>query len=115
MVRPSWRIFSRYGGRGRDGQGVAGLLARRGPSGYEFPASLPDCEKEKIKLRATFINGLAIGVVLVWVFTPITRAAYDPAVTGDAFFFMAASALICFALGFLLHYYAMRHLDGLNP
>lgn len=77
--------------------------------------SLSDSEKEKIKLRATFINGLAIGAVLIGVFTPITRAAYDPAMKGDAFFFMAASALVCFVLGFVLHYYATRHLDGLNP
>ncbi|MCF3642995.1 hypothetical protein LXM94_23820 [Rhizobium sp. TRM95111] len=77
--------------------------------------SLPDSAKEKIKLRANFINGLAIGAVLIGVFTPITRAAYDPAMKGDAFFFMAASALVCFVLGFVLHYYASRHLDGLDP
>lgn len=75
---------------------------------------LTDTRKEKIKLRATFINGLAIGIVLIGVFTPITRVAYDPVVTGDTFFFMVGSAAVCFALGFVLHYYAARHLDGLN-
>lgn len=77
--------------------------------------SLSDSEKEKIKLRATFVNGLAIGAMLIGVFTPITRAAYDPAMKSDAFFFMAASAFVCFGLGFILHYYATRHLDGLDP
>ena len=75
---------------------------------------LSDATKEKIKLRATFVNGLAMGSMLVGVFTPITRAAYDPVVTGDAFFFMAGSAAICFALGFILHSYATSHLDGLD-
>lgn len=73
-----------------------------------------DAEKEKIKLRATFINGLAMGVVLIGAFTPITRAAYDPSITHDAFAFMALLTLVCFALGFALHYYASRHLDGLD-
>lgn len=77
--------------------------------------NLTDAEKEKIKLRATFINGLATGAVLIGVFTPITRAAYDPAVRGDAFLLMAFSAGICFGLGFVLHLYATRHLNGLNP
>jgi len=61
-----------------------------------------DAEKEKIKLRANFINGLAVGVVLIGTFTPITRAAYDPAMKGDAFLFMAGTGLVCFALVFIL-------------
>ncbi|CAN7203204.1 hypothetical protein LJR231_000553 [Phyllobacterium sp. LjRoot231] len=71
-------------------------------------------EKEKIKLRANFINGLAIGVVLIGVFTPITRAAYDPAMKGDVFLFMALSAAVCLALGVVLHYYAIRHLSEMR-
>lgn len=75
---------------------------------------MSDSHKEKIKLRATFINGLAMGVILIGAFTPITRAAYDPAITKDAFAFMALSMIVCFGLGFALHYYATRHLDGLD-
>lgn len=75
---------------------------------------LSDADKEKIKLRATFINGLAMGAVLIGVFTPITRAAYDPMVSGDAFYLMAGSAAICFALGFILHSYATDHLNELD-
>jgi hypothetical protein len=76
--------------------------------------TLSDSEKERIKLRANFINGLAIGSMLIGVFSPITRAAYDPSVIGDAFLFMADSAAICFTLGFALHYYAARHLSELD-
>ncbi|UXN61799.1 hypothetical protein [Phyllobacterium zundukense] len=68
-------------------------------------------EIERIKLRANFINGLAIGVVLIGVFTPITRAAYDPVMKGDVFLFMALSAGVCLVLGVVLHYYATRHLS----
>ncbi|PSJ62547.1 hypothetical protein [Kumtagia ephedrae] len=75
---------------------------------------LSDATKEKIKLRASFVNGLAMGVVLIGVFTPITRAAYDPTVGVDTFVFMAISAAICFALGFVLHSHAMEHLDEMD-
>jgi len=75
---------------------------------------LSDADKEKIKLRATFVNGLAMGAVLIGVFTPITRAAYDPAVAPATFLFMAMSAAICFALGFILHSYALDQLSELD-
>jgi uncharacterized membrane protein (DUF441 family) len=75
---------------------------------------LSDANKEKIKLRATFINGLAIGVVLIGVFTPIVRATYDSSVTADTFVFMAMSAAICFTLGFVLHSYAIDQLGELD-
>lgn len=66
--------------------------------------SLTDAQKEKIKLRATFLNGLATGSVLIGVLTPVTRAAYDPSVTGSAFVLMAITAAVCFVLGFGLHF-----------
>ncbi|PYE90393.1 hypothetical protein [Phyllobacterium leguminum] len=75
---------------------------------------LSDAIKEKIKLQATFINGLAIGVLLIGTFTPITRVAYDPTVRPEAFVSMVLTAIICFMLGFVLHYYASRHLKGLD-
>lgn len=75
---------------------------------------MSDAEKEKVKLRAAFVNGLAIGVVLIGAFTPITRAAYDPTITKDALSFMVILTVVCFVLGFALHYYATRHLEGLD-
>lgn len=76
--------------------------------------SLSDAQKEKIKLRAAFLNGLAIGSVLIGVLTPVTRAAYDPSVTSSAFLFMVVTAAVCFALGFGLHSYASVHLERLD-
>ncbi|WP_162894688.1 hypothetical protein [Rhizobium terrae] len=39
-------------------------------------ATLSDAKKEQIKLRATFVNNIAIGVILIGVFTPVTRLIY---------------------------------------
>ncbi|GGA78467.1 hypothetical protein GCM10011491_02040 [Brucella endophytica] len=75
---------------------------------------LTDAAREQIKLKATFINGLAIGVFLIGTFTPITRVAYDPAIYGKAIVPVLFSAIICIAIGFALHYWALRHLEGLD-
>jgi hypothetical protein len=76
--------------------------------------SLPDSAKEKIKLRATFVNGLAIGFILIGAFTPLTRSAYDPIIKSDVLGFMAGLTVVCAVLGIVLHLYAMRELDGLD-
>ncbi|MBO6539842.1 MAG: hypothetical protein JJ969_10620 [Rhizobiaceae bacterium] len=73
-----------------------------------------NAEKEKIKLQANFINGLALGSVLIGAFTPITRAAYDLTIAAEAFVFMALLGIVCFALGIVLHSNAARHLEALN-
>ncbi|WP_420959495.1 hypothetical protein [Brucella sp. IR073] len=78
------------------------------------PVRLSDAVKEKIKLRATFVKGLAIGFLLIGVFTPITRAAYDPTIYAVAFVSMALTIIICFGLGIALHYYALRYLSRLD-
>lgn len=44
---------------------------------------LSDARKEQIKLRATFLNNVGIGVLLIGVFTPIIRAMYEPAAVSD--------------------------------
>ena len=38
---------------------------------------LSDTQKEQIKLRATFLNGIGIGIILIGVFTPVTRLVYE--------------------------------------
>lgn len=73
-----------------------------------------EIRKEKIKLQANFINGVAIGVILIGGFTPITRAAYDPTIQASTLGLMAFLAIVCFALGVTLHYYAVRHLNDLE-
>lgn len=75
---------------------------------------MTDGEKEKIKLRANFVNNFAIGVMLIGAFTPLTRAAYDPSMTRDTLGFAILLAIVCFALGLTLHYVAWKLLSGLD-
>lgn len=81
---------------------------------YPYAMATSNIRKEKIKLQANFINGLAIGVILIGVFTPITRASYDPAIQASTLGLMAFLAIVCFVLGIVLHYYAVRHLNDLE-
>lgn len=76
--------------------------------------SLAESQKEKIKLRASFLNGLAMGIMLIGAFTPITRAAYDPAIQASTLGLMAVLSVVCFVMSGVLHYYAMRVLNELE-
>ena len=57
---------------------------------------LPESGKEEIKLRATFLNSLAIGQAM-------SLAA------------MAGSVTVCFVVGYGLHLVALRSLGRLDP
>jgi hypothetical protein len=83
-----------------------GSLARQSGSG-QLGVQLMTASDRTDQTSSHFINGLAIGVVLIGVFTPITRAAYDPAMKGDVFLFMALSAGVCLCLG--LSFITMQH------
>ncbi|OJU35168.1 MAG: hypothetical protein BGN94_01260 [Rhizobiales bacterium 68-8] len=73
-----------------------------------------EIRKEKIKLQANLLNGLAIGIVLIGAFTPITHSVYDPSIAASALGLMAVLAIICVATGGALHYHALRRLDALE-
>lgn len=76
---------------------------------------LSDAMKERVKLRATFVNNLGVGVILVGVFTPVTRVLYDPLILASGFIVTGISMLVCFAAGFGLHFVATWLLKGLDP
>ena len=76
--------------------------------------ALTEAGKEKVKLRAAFVNNLAIGVFPIGFFTPITRLAYDVSISGTTVVLVAGTSLVCFPLSFVLHLYAMRHLDEID-
>jgi uncharacterized membrane protein (DUF441 family) len=65
--------------------------------------NLTDAQKEQIKLRATFLNNIGIGVMLIGVFTPIVRAMYEPAVLSGSLVSIIATMVICFSFGVALH------------
>jgi hypothetical protein len=76
--------------------------------------ALTDAKKEQIKLRATFLNNIGVGIMLIGVFTPITRVVY-----GDMSYQLSPSWLIaaptaCFVLGITLHSFATWMLKELS-
>lgn len=71
-----------------------------------------ETRREQVKLRASFVNGMAIGTYTAGVLTPIIALAIG---TNEAAITIASLiSVICFALCFLLHYFATRHLEGLD-
>lgn len=75
---------------------------------------MPEAEKEQTKLRATFLNNIGIGIILVGVFTPIMRAIYGDGATTVALIWAVGSPMGCFLLGMGLHLLATRLLGRLE-
>ena len=73
-----------------------------------------DARKEQIKLRATFLNNIGIGVILVGVFTPVTRVILELPVASLDILWISAWMMIRFAIGVSLHSLATRLLNGLD-
>lgn len=61
--------------------------------------ALSDAKKEQIKLRATFLNNIGIGIILVGVFTPVTRLIYGDINAQVSILWLVGSPLACFRLG----------------
>jgi hypothetical protein len=77
-------------------------------------AELSDAKKEQIKLRATFLNNIGIGVMLVGVFTPVIRVVYGDISLQIGTFWLAAAPTGCFLLGIALHLAGGWILRGLS-
>lgn len=75
---------------------------------------LSDAKKEQIKLRATFLNNVGIGVLLIGVFTPIIRAMYEPTAVSDNLVSIGGTMVICLFVGWALHFIAHAVLKGFN-
>ncbi len=69
---------------------------------------------ERIKLRATFLNGLAMIFFSVGVLAPVISSVYFTGITPDKAFLAAATAFICFGATIALHYVAWWHLKEMN-
>jgi hypothetical protein len=76
--------------------------------------NLTDARKEQIKRRATFLNTIGIGVMLIGVFTPIVRAMYEPAALSGRLFPIIATMVVCFSFGVALHFTGGLILSRLN-
>ncbi|MBW9090478.1 hypothetical protein JNB91_21930 [Rhizobium wenxiniae] len=75
---------------------------------------LSDAKKEQIKLRATFLNNIGIGVMLIGVFTPIIRVVYGDINPQIGTLWLAAAPTGCFLLGTALHLSGGWILRGLS-
>lgn len=74
---------------------------------------MKDSEKERIKLQANLLNGLAIATYAIGFLAPVVTAVYGTATQGDRLT-IAIGAVICFAVTFALHKVASRSLGGLD-
>lgn len=71
-----------------------------------------EARREQIKLRANFINGMAVGTYTAGVLTPIIALAIG---TNEAAITIAALiSVICFGLCFVLHLAATAHLEEMD-
>lgn len=78
------------------------------------PLQLSDAKKEQIKLRATFLNNIGIGVILIGVATPIIRAMYESAAVSGNLISVGGTMVVCFSVGWALHLLANAVLRGLT-
>lgn len=78
------------------------------------PVPLSDARKEQVKLRATFLNGIGMGVMLIGVFTPVTRMVYGDMRMDISPNVLAIGTIGCFVLGSALHPIAGWILKGLS-
>ncbi|WP_137132046.1 hypothetical protein [Rhizobium sp. FY34] len=75
---------------------------------------LSDARKEQVKLRATFLNGIGMGVMLIGVFTPVTRMIYGDMRMDINSYWLAIGTIGCFVLGLALHWTGSMILKGLS-
>jgi hypothetical protein len=75
---------------------------------------LSDARKEQIKLRATFLNNIGIGIMLIGVFTPIIRAVYGDMNPQISALWLTVAPVGCFSLGTALHLAGGWILRGLS-
>jgi hypothetical protein len=84
------------------------------PESLEEEKNLSEAKREQIKLRATFLNNIGIGVMLVGVFTPIIRLIYGDINPQTNSIWLTGSPMGCFILGTGLHLLAGWILRGLG-
>jgi hypothetical protein len=77
--------------------------------------ALTDAKKEQIKLRATFLNNIGVGIMLIGVFTPVVRTVYgEVGISNTNLILVTISPFACFCLGTALHFLAARQLRELS-
>ena len=75
---------------------------------------MTDAEREKIKLRATYINNIAVGVFVAGVLSPIIALATQENEPPYSLPLSVFVAFLCMAVSFALHLKAVEHLSELG-
>lgn len=73
-----------------------------------------EVEREKTKLRATFLNSLAVGIFTAGVLSPIVALAVREDSKPHSLPLSVMIAFLCFAASFVLHLRAVEHLEELG-
>lgn len=69
---------------------------------------------ERVKLRANFLNGLALIFFSVGVLAPLISSVYFTGVAPDKAFIAVATAIVCFVTSVALHYAAWWHVREID-
>jgi len=75
---------------------------------------LTDAEREQIKLRATYINNIAVGVFIAGVLSPVITLATQENEPAYSLPLSILVAFLCMAVSFALHLKAVEHLSELG-
>ncbi|KQT64466.1 hypothetical protein ASG54_03085 [Aureimonas sp. Leaf460] len=76
---------------------------------------MTDAAKEQIKLRATFLNGIAIATFGVGGLAPVVTALSRDDISGGTIGSLFVLSVVCLAVSGIIHSHAYRHLKGLDP
>lgn len=75
---------------------------------------LKEVEREQIKLRANYVNGIAVGTFTTGALSPIITFALRPDSSEGHIPLAFMITVICFALSFALHLRATEELSRLD-
>lgn len=76
--------------------------------------ALAEWQREQIKLRATYLNNLAVSIFAAGVLTPVITIALRMQADGNLMTFAVLTAFVCFPLSLVLHLRAFEHLRELD-
>lgn len=73
-----------------------------------------ETQREQIKLRATYVNNLAVGVFTAGALGPVIALATEEKAPTSSLSLSALVAIFCFVASFVIHLYAGKHLSELE-
>ncbi|MGS1095131.1 hypothetical protein ACVCNR_11170 [Aquamicrobium terrae] len=76
-------------------------------------AEITEAQREQIKLRANYINGLAIGTFTAGALSPIIALTLHEGPTNQSLPLASFVACLCFVASFVLHLKAVEQLSEL--